>query len=177
MRLFIRLLSVLAPSLALAACAVPQSAPAPATSPVPSPPPATPPLSTEWRAWPVSPGDWVYRRDERGSLALFGVQGSAAALTIRCDKARGRIYVSRVGSVGANGGQMRLRTSFGDGVWTVRDTGGAPPYAAADVDLADPWLDRMAFSRGRFVVEVTGMPYLAIPAWPEFTRVIEDCRG
>jgi hypothetical protein len=72
---------------------------------------------------------------------------------------------------------MRLRTSFGDGIWTVRNTGGAPSYAAADVDPADPWLDRMVFSRGRFVVEVTGLPYLAIPAWPEFTRVVEDCRG
>lgn len=40
----------------------------------------------------------------------------------------------------------------------------------------DPLLDAMAFSRGRFLVEAAGAPYLAIPAWAEVARVTEDCR-
>jgi hypothetical protein len=40
----------------------------------------------------------------------------------------------------------------------------------------DPLLDAMAFSRGRFAVEVTGWPTLYVPSWTEVSRVIEDCR-
>jgi hypothetical protein len=34
----------------------------------------------------------------------------------------------------------------------------------------------MALSKGRFAVQTLGLPALYIPAWPEITRVIEDCR-
>lgn len=169
----------LAPVLMLAACAAPQRAPVPApprAAPPPAPP-APPPLSADWRNWPVSAGTWTYRQDERGSIALFGMPGSDALFTLRCDKTRRRVYASRSGSVGANGGQMTVRTSFGDGNWAVRNTGGTPSYASADLDPADLWLDRIAFSRGRFAVEMAGQPPLALPAWPEFARVVEDCRG
>ena len=37
-------------------------------------------------------------------------------------------------------------------------------------------LDAMAFSRGRFAIDVNGLPSLYLPAWPEVGRVIEDCR-
>ena len=40
----------------------------------------------------------------------------------------------------------------------------------------DALLDAMAFSKGRFAVEVPGLPTLYIPSYPEVTRVIEDCR-
>jgi hypothetical protein len=43
--------------------------------------------------------------------------------------------------------------------------------------VSDLLLDQMAFSRGRFLVAVEGGPWLIVPAWPEFGRVIEDCRG
>ena len=46
----------------------------------------------------------------------------------------------------------------------------------ASVPARDPLLDAMAFSRGRFAVEVSGGPTLVVPAYPEVTRVIEDCR-
>jgi hypothetical protein len=41
----------------------------------------------------------------------------------------------------------------------------------------DALLDAMAFSRGRFIVEQPGQPSLVVPAWAEFGRVVEDCRG
>jgi hypothetical protein len=39
-----------------------------------------------------------------------------------------------------------------------------------------PVLDAMAYSRGRFVVEVAGLTPSYLPAWPEVARVVEDCR-
>ena len=46
-----------------------------------------------------------------------------------------------------------------------------------DLPPADPLLDQIAFSRGRFLVQAEGGPSLILPAWPEPARVIEDCRG
>lgn len=178
MRRTISSLSLTAAVLLLTACVAPKTA-APPSAPPPVPPPAAPvstPLGSDWRNWPVTPGTWSYRQDERGSIALYGLSGSNALLTVRCDKARRRIYLSRAGSVGSNGGQIRVRTSFGDVAWAAVDTGGIPPFAAADIDPRDMGLDHMAFSRGRFAVEMIGQTALSVPAWPEFSRVLEDCR-
>ena len=41
---------------------------------------------------------------------------------------------------------------------------------------SDRQLDAMAFSRGRFMLEVSGLPTLVLPAWAEVGKVIEDCR-
>lgn len=41
---------------------------------------------------------------------------------------------------------------------------------------SDRHLDMMAYSRGRFMLEQPGREALIVPAWPEFARVIEDCR-
>jgi hypothetical protein len=40
----------------------------------------------------------------------------------------------------------------------------------------DRLLDAIAFSRGRFSVEIAGTPRLILPSWPEPARAIEDCR-
>lgn len=178
MRKTIFSLSFVAPVLLLAACVAPKPAAPPPTPPPPPPPapPAAAPVSNDWREWPVSPGTWSYRQDERGSIALFGMPESAALLTVRCDKTARRIYVSRAGSVAASGGQIKVRTSFGENAWPATPTGGVPPFAAAKLDPRETGLDRMAFSRGRFAVEMTGQTPLVVPAWPEFARVLEDCR-
>ncbi len=39
-----------------------------------------------------------------------------------------------------------------------------------------PVLDALAYSRGRFVIEVAGLAPSYLPAWPEVARVVEDCR-
>ena len=55
----------------------------------------------------------------------------------------------------------------------------ADPVAGAlavTLDARDPLLDAMAFSRGRFAIEVAGQPALYLPSWSEVGRVIEDCR-
>ena len=54
----------------------------------------------------------------------------------------------------------------------------ADPAGGAGATLAvrDPLLDAMAFSRGRFMLEMAGYPALYLPAWPELGRVVDDCR-
>lgn len=47
----------------------------------------------------------------------------------------------------------------------------------AVLSASDPLLEAMAFSKGRFAVLVAGGPQLFLPAWPEVTRVIEECRS
>lgn len=56
-------------------------------------------------------------------------------------------------------------TLSADGAWTV-----------ARLAAGDQLLDAIAFSRGRFGLEVPGLPPLVLPAYPELTRVVEDCR-
>ena len=151
----------------------PQPAPQPQPAPLPQPTPA-PVYQTDWTYWPVTPGDWVYRQDERGSIALFGPLGADALVTLRCDTGRRMLYISRQGQVGS-GAQMTLRASQGMQSFAMMQVNGTN-YAAAAIQPNDPMLDKMAYSRGRFVVEVTGLSPLKLPNWAEVSRVIEDCR-
>lgn len=167
--------------LALGACSTPAvvppaPAPVPVPAPSPTPTPAPPPLSADWRDWPLTPGTWVYRQDARGSIALFGQAGGEADLTLRCDRGRSRIYLSRRGE-GAAATAFDIRTTSLVRRVAALPTGGAPAYLAAELGVRDPLLDAMGFSRGRFVVETQGLPTLVVPAWAETLRVVEDCRG
>jgi hypothetical protein len=143
-----------------------------------APPPVAPTLGSDWRDWPLTPGDWVYRADARGSIAMFGVAGADASFTARCDMARRRVFLSRTGAFPAgDSGRMTIRASTGLQTYPVANSSEAPPYIAAELAPTDPHLDAMAFSRGRFIVSVKGANDLVIPAWPEIARVVEDCRG
>lgn len=167
--------SLLLPTACVAPSA-PPPAPVMAQAPPPSPSQPAPSRPADWRDWDTTPGDWSYRQDANGSLASFGRPQANPDFSIRCDRTSRRISLSRAANAGT-AGQMRVRTSFGDASWPVQTSAGATAYTTALLDAADPILDRMAFSRGRFVVEVSSQPYLALPPWPEFIRVIEDCRG
>lgn len=167
---------------ALAGCAAPEIVPqparpvpvaAPTPAPAPRPTPTPGPVAADWRDWPVTPGNWVYRQDDRGSIALFGRVGEDAELTLRCDRARARIYLSRRGEAA---GSLVVRTSSTLRALTAQSTGGTPAYFAVDLAPRDPLLDAIGHSRGRFVVETAGMAPLVIPSWGEILRVIEDCR-
>ncbi|RYY28322.1 MAG: hypothetical protein EOP62_03750 [Sphingomonadales bacterium] len=168
--------------LALASCAapviVPQPAP-PAPLPTPTPTPAprptpAPTLGSDWRDWPLTPGNWVYRQDPRGSIALYGRSGADAELTLRCDKARGKLYLSRRSDAA---GALTIRTSTTLKTLDALPAGGAPAYAAVELAPRDAIIDAIGFSRGRFVVQGGGATDLVVPAWPEILRVAEDCRG
>ena len=162
--------------LSLAACStvVPPPTQQPSKPQPQAPPPK--PVAGDWTEWPIAPGGWVYRQDDRGSIALFGPPRADATLTVRCDKAQRKIYISRAGQIAA-GGQMTLRASSGLQSYNAGNSGGSPSYAAIAMATNDFMLDRIASTRGRFAVETTGVASIAVPIWPEFTRVVEDCRG
>jgi hypothetical protein len=73
--------------------------------------------------------------------------------------------------------QMVVRTTFGVVQWPATTDGRTLPHTVAIRAAGDGALDQIAFSRGRFAVEAPGLASLIVPAWPEVTRVIEDCRG
>jgi hypothetical protein len=151
----------------LAGCAPrpePRPIPAPAAplppAPVPVPPP--PPAAQDWRDIPLTPGEWRYAAQASLVQARFGAEG--AGFVIRCDLANRQLALVREGA----GGAITIRTSFGARGF---------PAAGASLAASDPFLDALAFSRGRFTVEVAGLPDLVLPAWPEPARVVEDCRS
>lgn len=152
--------------------------PARAPQIVPAPPPTVaPPVATPVPPEPadalVSPGVWTYETDARGSRALFGLANADAALVIRCDRAAYRIFVSIRGN---DRGTVTLRATSSSKGFAARPTSTAPAYVAVEIEPTDSILDALAFSRGRFTVAV-GARELVVPVWPEFTRVVEDCRG
>ena len=163
--------------LAVAACVNPPPtppAPRPVPVPLPAPQPAPAPPAVNWADRAPAPGLWTYRQDARGSIAMYGVSGTDAAFILRCDKNAQRIYASRPGGVA---GRMTLRSTTGARAYDALPTGGQPPYVAAALAPRDPQLDAMAFSRGRMLVGLDGAGDLILPVWPEFARVVEDCRS
>lgn len=170
----------LASLIGLAACSSPPPPEPPkpvVVKPVVVPPTQPPALIQprgEWGDWPLSAGDWVYRQDDRGSIALFGTPGADALVTLRCDTGRQRIYLSRA----ADGGNtITVRSSSTMKQLSAGPTGGAPPYVAAEIMPRDAILDAMIYSRGRIAIEVPGALSIAIPSWTEIAKVVEDCRG
>lgn len=159
--------------LPLAACVAPKAA-APPSRPaaLPVPPPVAP-QTTDWRDIPLTPGDWRY--DATTMTARFGPEG-APALIVRCDLPSRTVSLARIGA-GSAPASMGITTSAGNRALVADPVAGPPPAFVATLPARDGFLDRMAFSRGRFVIAVGGTPRLVIPAWPEFARVVEDCRG
>ncbi|QGN55925.1 hypothetical protein [Novosphingobium sp. Gsoil 351] len=175
----IRLLTTLAGIAFLSACAAPRK-PEPAPLPAPPPPrpvataiPAQPPA--DWRDAPATAGAWSYVPGTAGSAALFANDPAAPLAGLRCDRPGGRVALSRAG---AAPGPLPLTivTSTLTRAFTASPESGATPQLSLQFAPRDPVLDAMAFSRGRFVIEVAGLPTLYLPAWPEIARVIEDCR-
>jgi hypothetical protein len=164
--------------LLLASCVAPPPPPAQRAAPVPPPvattPAPTPRLSADWNDWPFSAGDWVYRRDDRGSTVLFGPAGQNAVVGLRCDLQNRRIYLSREATAPVQ--RIVIRTSSSMKEFVAKPTGGTPAYLATEIMPMDPILDAMAFSRGRILLETDGHTPIILPAWAEITRIVEDCR-
>jgi hypothetical protein len=135
----------------------------PPAPPAPPPPPPSPPPPQDWRDIALTPGDWAYRAEPGGSVAEFGA--GAPAFALRCLPGARQVVVERIGAPA--GARLVVRTSFSE-----RAIAAGTPLPAAD-----PLLDQMAFSRGRFTVAAEGLPMLIIPVWPEPARTIEDCRS
>lgn len=95
----------LALTFTIAACVpAPDSTPAPAPAPTPvqttppAPPPQAPPVEN-WIDQPRTPGDWSYRGDTNGGMALYGENASETRFSIRCDRSANQIILTRAGQV------------------------------------------------------------------------------
>jgi len=123
---------------------------------------------------PQTPGTWVYVSEPGESLGLFGIPDPVHPFVIRCDTQTKRIGLARR-SKREGPLTMVVQTET-----TMRQlvANAVPGYGlvAAELDAADPLLDAMAITKGRFAIGVEGERTLYIPAWAEVTRVIEDCR-
>jgi hypothetical protein len=158
--------------LALSAC-IPQPAQPPAPIPAPAPPPPPPAMpSGHWRDWPLTPGNWQYMPGSPISSARYGT-AAAAQFVVQCDAASRKVTLMRPGrstelTVITSTRTARLPAGH------IEDRG--VPMTGAILNATDGFLDAMIFSRGRIAVESPGLPSLAIPAWAEPARVVEDCR-
>ena len=163
--------------LALSAYVSPPPPPAPKT--VSGPPRAAamapaPALTGDVNDWPLTPGDWTYSRDSRGSVGQFGASGRRAMLSLRCDMQTRRVTLLREASAPAQ--HMVIRTSSMTKQLPAQLTGGTLAYVAAEIMSNDPILDAMAFSRGRILVEAEGQQPVILSSWAEIARIVEDCR-
>ena len=153
----------------------------PAPLPRPAPPPPLPPRAdaTNWRDLPQTPGSWTYTAESTGSAVRFGQPGAGPLILMRCDRSRPAIVVQRAGFA-AGAVPATITTSSTSRHLTASPTGNAAPSGITAFEIAfnvrDPLLDAIAFSRGRFMVEMGGAQTLVLPAWSELGRVIEDCR-
>ncbi|MGZ3234066.1 MAG: hypothetical protein ACXWI4_07340 [Croceibacterium sp.] len=165
----------------LAACVAPQ-APAPAPQPAPAPAPAprpTPvprPSYSSWTDAPQTPGNWFYISQAPASIAAFGPAERQPLFAMRCDPIRHTVSIGRT-SASLTPQPMTIRTESATRTFsTVPAQGSVEHLVATSLPSTDSFLDAIAFSKGRFAVEVAGEPTLYLPSWPEITRVIEDCR-
>lgn len=188
---------LIVPALVLAGCtgSPPQRVPAPRTAatpapqpvPLPSPPrpapppPAQLPAAANWRDLPQTPGLWTYGAEANGSAVRFGQPGAGSLIVLRCDRSRPAILLQRAG-FGSGDVPATITTSAMVRRLTATPVGdpsmvrnSAIPFEIAFA-VRDPLLDAIAFSRGRFMVEMGGAQTLVLPAWSELGRVIEDCR-
>lgn len=176
----LRLLIAL-PLAALAACVPPAPEPTPAPSPAPDPDPtrAPPqeitPTYDDWMDAPQTAGDWSYAPSATGGVARFGQPQSEPRFSFACNRPTGSVTLIRAGS-SPSAIPMRIRTETADRTLSVEPDGTGLPTLAATLPARDSFLDAIAFSKGRFAVEVRGLETLYLPAWPEISRVIEDCR-
>ena len=163
-------------------CVPQEEAPAPApqpqrrpATPAPRPtPPPPPPASSDWRDLPLSSGNWYYRDEGTASAAMFGPPNSEASFIVRCDRSARQVTLSREGTT--TGSNMTVRTSAGARNLAVTVRTEPLPYVSGSLAANDRFLDSIAFSRGRFTVEVPGTAMLVMPSWAEPARVVEDCR-
>lgn len=178
-------LPLLALAAALSACAPAAKTPPVATTGTPAqrPPvaaaPARPallpaPVDMHWMDAPLTPGAWDYEDNLDNSVAEFGDR-SGTAFVLWCDRQTRVVGMDRTVTSAINQQPtVSIRTETASRQLPLQ----AIHNGSLTVQLRanDPLLDAMALSKGRFAVEVEGLPTLYLPSHAEVSRVIEDCR-
>jgi hypothetical protein len=109
------------------------------------------------------------------SVAEFGSPGSASLLSLTCVRAKDEVHLARAGNAPV-AVAISVTTTSGNRPLLSDPALGRAGQVVTALKSRDPLLDALAFSRGRFMVDVAGLPTLYLPSWPEVSRVIEDCR-
>ena len=150
--------------------------PAPVRTPPPAPLPAPP---QDWRDAPATPGVWRWTQESSGptalSVARFGRPGQPTLASLTCNRAAGQVLLGRAGTSSEHV-PMQVTTTTGTRPLLSEPLAGSAGELVAVLRPGDGVLDAIAYSRGRFAFEAQGLPTLYLPAWPELSRVIEDCR-
>ena len=119
-------------------------------------------------------GNWSYAPVAGGSYATFTSYAAQPQLTITLHAsdppgyaiASRRPAPLRSLASGRAAETRNLPASFNPATGMV----------SASLPAFDPFLDAIAFSRGRVEFSVSGPAALVLPSWAEAARVIEDCR-
>lgn len=160
------LLAAGALALLLAGCSAPP-VPAPRLPPPPPPAPTPRPAApVDWRDAPLAPGAWVLTIRGKTSQASYG-----DAVTFSCG-GKGAVEITLPGPASPTPQFTIITSSLSTDRAGLSDTA-----AHLAIPARDALLDAIAFSRGRFAVEVEGRARLILPADPVISRVVEDCRA
>ena len=173
----------------IAACVPRSEPPSPTPPPVvrttPTPTPAPPPVVQEpvyvnFLDAPQTPGDWSYRQAAGldASFASFAAADGRPRFGFECYRTGGTSLSFYRMTSGPGPRTMTIRTetatrTFSANAQPQENSGGV---LSITLNPADPLLDAMAITKGRFAVAAPGAPTLYLPAWTEVSRVIEDCR-
>lgn len=170
------------PLLAIACCTTPEPrqpdvvyTPPPQPSPTPAPPPVQAFAPENWIDEPRTPGNWRYGAVAGTTVATYAGEDGLVRLSIACDLTARQVRIARPGNAPA-AVQMHIYTETENRTLSAAPAAGDVPQLVAAVAPRDPLLDAMAFSRGRFAVDIPGLNPLYLPSWIEVSRVIEDCR-
>jgi hypothetical protein len=117
-------------------------------------------------------------KDDRWTIARFiAAPASKVEAWVRCDTKDRTVTIGHNTATG-DARMMTVRTTFGLLQWPASPAAGTGGLGLGATRAAnDPGLDQIAFSRGRFTIELPGTAPLVLPTWAEPARVIEDCRG
>ncbi len=124
---------------------------------------------------PQTRGNWSYKPAAFGSQALFSEVGATPHFAFNCHRSEGRISLMQSAS-GQTARNMTVRTETTARTLTAQPSPNSATVIRADLSANDRLLDAMAITKGRIAIETQGLPALYLPAWPEISRVIEDCR-
>ena len=171
------------PLVAIACCSTPPEQPRqpPVTYtpiPRPAPTPEAPVVAVAPENWidnPRTPGNWTYGAVGNATVATYAGEDGTVRLSIECDLAARQVRIARPGNA-PSAVAMQVFTETENRQLSASPTTGSVPQLVAALSPRDPLLDAMAFSRGRFAIEIAGLAPLYLPSWIEVSRVVEDCR-
>ncbi|MCX7675931.1 MAG: hypothetical protein N2Z59_00955 [Alteraurantiacibacter sp.] len=175
-------------TLVLAGCIPPASnvPPSPQAEAAAEPEPVLPPAAPEtagpataaaplhpanWADQPQTAGDWRWRSTGAESIAEFADPAGAMLARLVCTADKQMLLTVSNSYPQASG--LKVRTETQD---RQLETTARADWLESRLSARDTLLDAIAFSRGRFALEVQGGLALYLPSYPELTRVIEDCR-